>query len=203
MIPKCSLSARISPLIPIVTIFWLVACGPTEKELKAQAEEARLKRVKSQFAAMVSRHNASTAWSKRLDERLFAFSIDVQQAVASRVGQPILVFGTLRDIYLKNGKPYILVEYDSSSEDVFFVLEPPDNLLRSISSLESPRYENFAFVVKPLSTSLPLLRAFTEFESEEVMFQSSDAVIVHGQLVDFLAGVTAEQVGPQAPAAGG
>jgi hypothetical protein len=180
----------------VILILWLVACGPTDKELKEQAEEARLKKARSLFAAMVSRHNASIDWDERLDERLFAFSIDVQRTIASKVGQPIVVFGTLRDVYLKNGTPYILVEYDSSSADVFFVLETPDDLLRSITSRESTRYDDFAFVLQPLSTSVPLLRVFTELDSEEVMFQSSDAVIVQGHLVDLLEGITAEQVVP-------
>ena len=180
-----------------------LACGPTERERRQQSEAAHVQKTKALFLSMVTRHRASLDWNRQLKKRLFAFSIDIQEAIAAQPVRPLVVFASLRDIYSSDGKGYVVAEYDDSdSAAAFFVLEARADLLRSITSLESPKYGHFAFVMSPTGTSVPLLRALTnrpgEPPGEEVLIESADAVIVRGQLLDFLSldGITAEQLAP-------
>jgi hypothetical protein len=173
---------RLILLVALLASF--LACGPTEKDRRQQAEKAHLQKTKALFASMIARHRASLDWNKQLKERLFAFSIDIQESIAAQPARPIVIFAVLRDIYSSDGKGYVVAEYEySDSSAAFFVLEAGAPLLRSITSLESPKYDDFAFVVSPTGSSVA---------------PPSDAVIVRGQLLDFLrlGGITAEQVTP-------
>lgn len=173
-----------------LSVFGLViflACGPSEEDLKRQVEAAQLQnKTRTLLSSMIARHNASIEWDKELNERTFAFSIDVQRAIAAQQPRPLVVFCSLRDVYSRDGKGYVFAQYDSSSADVFvfFDLEARESLLRSITAAE--KYDRFAFVVNPTGTSTPLLKARVEPQTDEVLMESADTVIVRGHLLDFL-----------------
>lgn len=188
--------------LSVLLLVILSGCGPSEKDRRQQAEAAaQLQKERTLLSSMIARHNASLGWDKQLNERLFAFSIHVQEAVAPTQARPLVVFCNLRDVYSRDGRGYVLAEHSTSAladVSVFFDLEASGNLLRSIASAE--KYDHFAFIVSPSGTSVPLLKALVEPEEDEVLIEmeSAETVVVRGHLLDFLrlGELTAEQVVP-------
>lgn len=185
-------------VLSVLVLLILLACGPTEEDRERQVEAAQLRKTRALLSSMIARHNASIGWDKQLNERLFAFSIDVQRAIAAQQTRPLVIFCGLRDVYSRDGKVYVLAEYESSSSDVlvFFDLEAQGSLLRSITAAE--KYDSFAFVVNPSGTAVPLLKARVEPQSDEVLIESAETVIVRGHLLDSLRidNFTADQLVP-------
>jgi uncharacterized protein with NRDE domain len=163
-----------------------------ESEKRGQVVAAE---TNKQVGDLAARSGAVTDWRQRIvgtDWQEDGYSIELQDTLGTVSGKPVLVEGTIADIFRRGKRSYIVIS-DVGLDSVWFVVECDTSQTDELKKAR-PRHPRAAFVVQVNLVEKDKLKLETSSEPDDEggredvteIARGSDEFFVHGRCLGFL-----------------
>jgi hypothetical protein len=132
---------------------------------------------------MVARLGAVTDWADVLENNDKVLTCTLEAAMR-RSGGPILYVGTVEDVLLREGRPYVLVKSWRYRVEIVGMLECDPPLAGRVVQSNPDGMSECAFVVEPTSLERMLWGAWSDQDTDDVYVSDGEVRLLRGRLVD-------------------